>query len=60
MQERANELARAAVRATGDFFGGIFRAIIEWIRGDDVMVLIVLAVIALFLLFLFVPSHRRY
>ena len=60
MQERASEIARAGVRATGDFLGGLFGAIIDWIRGDDVMVLVVLAVIALFLLFLFVPSHRRY
>ena len=60
MREQASEFARAAVRATGDFFGGLFRAMIDWIRGDDVIVLVVLAVIALFLLFLFVPSHRRY
>lgn len=60
MRERATDIARAGIRAISEFFGWLGREIADWVRGDDVTALVVLGIVALFVLFVVVPSHRRY
>ena len=60
MRETVNNIARAVVRAIGGFFAMVANAIGDWVRGDDLTFIIVLAVVAIVLLFFFVPAGRRY
>ncbi len=59
MLERGLALGRAGIHAVVGFFGGLGRHVADWARGRDVTLLVVLVVVALLLLFAFVPNRRR-
>ncbi len=60
MYEYASNLVREGLLSAADFLGAIQARIVSWLRGDDLTVLVSLAVIALVILFVMVPNRRRY
>ncbi|MEJ2504139.1 MAG: hypothetical protein P8177_12645 [Gemmatimonadota bacterium] len=60
MRDRIDDFVRRVLRAISGLLAAIGGAISGWVRGGDVTVLIVLAVVALLLLFVLVPNRRRY
>ncbi len=60
MMDRATDIARAGIHAAGELFAGIGALVRDWMRGDDLTLLIGLGVVALVALFVFLPGRRRY
>lgn len=60
MYEYASSLVRGGLTAFGDFLGAVQNRIMGWIQGDDLTVIVTLAVVALVALFILVPNRRRY
>lgn len=60
MYEYASSLVRGGLNAFGDFLGAVQNRIMGWIQGDDLTVIVTLAVVALVALFILVPNRRRY
>ncbi|MFP4624191.1 MAG: hypothetical protein ACLFRX_08450 [Gemmatimonadota bacterium] len=60
MRDDIDRFARRALSATGAFLTGLGDVVVDWMRSDDLTVLVALAVFALVLLFFIVPNRRRY
>lgn len=60
MYEYASGLVRQGLLSVGGFLAAVQRRIMSWVQGDDVSIIIFLALIALLVLFVLVPNRRRY
>ncbi len=61
MRERAEKMGRAVLKAFGLVVATINREATAWVRSGDTTLMVVLGVAALILLiFIVVPSRRRY